>query len=280
MKVKFFNKYIFTQWSKFCATVVAIISTAFLFIPDFPSDLQFIKYIIAGVLFLFLFFSYLFIYFHFGKTRHIKLKINNTNVNVLFGDIFNQQGKKVIAFNEYFDSQVDDVIISHNSLNGQVIDKNYIDKEEFDKNVEVNIDLIKGDYCYDRKSGKKQKYMIGQIQPFEDYFALAFSKFSPKNEAYLYSNDYACCLLEMWKNLNCYYAQNVVNIPLLGDGITRIKDNQNVTKQELLEIMLETLKISKMTFKEPSKINIVLYGGENDENIYEFDFIKIRDLFK
>lgn len=44
--------------------------------------------------------------------------------------------------------------------------------------------------------------------------------------------------------------------------------------------MLETLKISKMTFKEPSKINIVLDGGKDDENIYDFDFVKIREIFK
>ena len=79
------------------------------------------------------------------------------------------------------------------------------------------------------------------------------------NEAELLSNEYANCLLDMWKQLNKYYAQNTINIPLLGSGITRILDNIEVSNQELLEIMLETLKISKMTFKEPSQINIILY---------------------
>ncbi|MCM1131037.1 MAG: DUF6430 domain-containing protein [Roseburia sp.] len=280
MKIKFFNKYIYTQWSKSCAIVATVISTIFLFLPDFSCELQFIKYIVGILLLVFLGLAYIVMYCHFKRTRFLKLKINNTTVNVFFGDIFKLEGKKVIAFNEYFDTQVDDVIITHSSLHGQAIDNNYIKKKQFDKLVETNSELIKGEYCDKRKSGKKQKYIIGQIQPIDDYFALAFSKFTPQNEAYLHSNEYANCLLDMWKNLNRHYARFVVNIPLLGAGITRIIDNQEVTKQELLEIMLETLKISKMTFKEPSKINIVLDGGKDDENIYDFDFVKIREIFK
>lgn len=84
----------------------------------------------------------------------------------------------------------------------------------------------------------------------------------------------------MWRQLNTYYAQLTINVPLLGDGITRILDNTSITKQELLEIMLETLKISKMTFKEPSEINVVLYSGDNNSNYKYFDFSKIKMMFK
>ena len=84
----------------------------------------------------------------------------------------------------------------------------------------------------------------------------------------------------MWRQLNAHYAQLTINIPLLGDGITRILDNTSITKQELLEIMLETLKISKMTFKEPSEINIVLYPGKNSENYKFYDLSKIKMMFR
>ena len=87
-------------------------------------------------------------------------------------------------------------------------------------------------------------------------------------------------MLEMWRQLNTYYSQSIINIPLLGDGITRILDNTSITKQELLEIMLETLKISKMTFKEPSEVNIVLYAGLNNANHKYYDFSKIKMMFK
>lgn len=164
------------------------------------------------------------------------------------------------------------------SLNGQAIINGAIEK--FDQIVQNNINLIKTGINQDRKVGKQQRYELVQIQPYEDFFALAFSHFDSDNKAYLCSNDYANCLLAMWKQLNKFYSQNVVNIPLLGSGITRILDNCEASNQELLEIMLETLKISKMTFKEPSKINIVLYPGEKNENLHKYDLIRIKYIFR
>lgn len=274
------NKYCFQLWSKYCLTSFSIVSTILLFVPNIPEDKQYIKFIIGGFFVVTLFISYFLIYWYEIKTKKIKLVINNTEVNVLFGDIFKISGKKVIAFNEYFDTLVDDLIIAKKSLNGQAIINGAINKEKFDQLIQKNIDLIKTGINQNRKVGKQQRYELGQIQPYEDFFALAFSHFDSDNKAYLCSNDYANCLLAMWKQLNKFYSQNVVNIPLLGSGITRILDNCEASNQELLEIMLETLKISKMTFKEPSKINIVLYPGEKNENLHKYDLVRIKYIFR
>lgn len=277
---KFFNKYCFEIWAKYCLTIFSILSTVMLFVPNIPNDKQFIKYIFAGGLVFLLSISYVLIYVYQIRSKKAKLLINNTEVNVIFGDIFKCEGKKVIAFNEYFDTQVDDVIIAKKSLNGQVIIKGLIEKNEFDNLVNENATLIKDKNNPKRKTGKTQKYKLGQIQPYKDFFALAFTYFNDDNEAHLYSNQYSNCLLEMWKQLNKYYTQEEVNIPLLGAGITRILDNAEVSNQELLEIMLQTLKISKMTFKIPSKINIVLYPGEKDKEVKKYDLIRIKSIFR
>lgn len=216
----------------------------------------------------------MFVYYKVNKS--IKLKINNTTVNIFFDDIFSMRGVKVIAFNEYFDTAVDDEIISKKSLNGQLVNK--FGKSIIDKSINSDKDLKFIDINDSRLKGKKNKYELGTIHKFKDYFLLAFSHFNEKNEAELYSNDYARCLLEMWRNLNVKYSQKEIFIPLLGGGITRILDNKTVEEQELLEIMLNTLKMSKQTFKKPSTINIVLY---NDKSNYKnFNFAKIKDMFK
>lgn len=44
--------------------------------------------------------------------------ICNTDVEVKVGDLFSFGGIKVIPFDEYFDTEVDDKVISRNSLNG------------------------------------------------------------------------------------------------------------------------------------------------------------------
>lgn len=276
-----FNKYAFQIWTKYFLTTISILSFASWFLPNFPDEKQYIKYIIGGVLLIILIISYFIIALYQAKSKKVSLLINNTKVNILFGDIFSRDGIKVIAFNEYFDTIVDNTIINHTSLNGQVLDKGLIDKKIFDESVISDINLRKSILNEERPLGKKQKYYIGQIHKYNDeYFALAFTKFNEKNEANLYTNEYSSCLLEMWKQLNTHYAQSIINIPLLGDGITRILNNTSITKQELLEIMLETLKISKMTFKEPSEINIVLYPGKNNENYKFYDLSKIKMMFR
>lgn len=280
MMKKFFNKFNYTIWAKWCLSFFGVLSGVSLFMPNYPEGKEFIKYIIGASLLFLLILSYFIIAIFQAKSKKAKLLINNTEVNIYFGDIFKQDGKKVIAFNEYFDTQVDDVIIAKKSLNGQVLDKGYIDKDKFDSAVAENKELLTNGVNSKRKMGKLQKYKLGQIQPFNDYYALAFTKFDSDNKANLSSIEYSTCLLEMWRQLNKIYAQNVVNIPLLGSGITRIVDSCNITNQELLEIMLQTLSISKMTFKEPSTINIVLYPGENDCDIKKYDFIRIKSIFK
>lgn len=276
----FFNKYCFEIWAKHCLTVFSILSTVMLFVSNIPDNKQFIKYIIVGCLVFLLLISYVLIYTYQIRTKKVKLIINNTEVNILFGDILKCKGKKVIAFNEYFDTQVDNVIIAKKSLNGQLIINGLIDKNEFDKLVNDNDTLVKDKNYSKRKQGKTQKYKLGQIQPYKDFFALAFTHFNDDNEAYLYLNQYSNCLLEMWKQLNTYYAQEEVNIPLLGAGITRIFGKVEVSNQELLETMLQTLRISKVTFKMPSKINIILYSGEKNKEMKKYDLIRIKSIFK
>ena len=272
------NKYAFNIWSKYFLTSISILSFISWFIPTIPDDKQFLKYIIGISLIVLSFVSYLIIAIYEKSCKKVHLRINNTSVNIIFGDIFDANGIKVIAFNEYFDSIVDNEVINSDSLNGQLF--KHINKDDFDLSIINNTTLIKTEENKNRKYGKKQKYAIGQIHKFnEDYYALSFSKFNDKNEACLYSYEYANCLIEMWKQLNTYYAQSAINIPLLGDGITRILNNTTITKQELLETILETLKISNITFKNPSKINIVLWPGNNNENYKCFDFSKIKMMF-
>ena len=276
---KIINKYCISLWLQSGLPFFSFISSIMIFIP-ISDNMQFVYWIIGCSLLFILLLSYLVIYVYQIKSRKVKLRINNTEVNILFGDIFNMQGNKVIAFNEYFDTQVDNVIIAKKSLNGQVIKRGLVNTDKFDEMVKANENLRKASYNQNRKAGKKQKYELGEIQPYEDFFFLAFAHFTENNQAILFSSEYATCLLKMWHQLNIYYAQNVINIPLLGSGITRITDNSSVSNQVLLETMLETLKISKETFKSPSKINIVLFSGEKGEEINKYDLIKIKWVFR
>ncbi|WP_410523626.1 macro domain-containing protein, partial [Phocaeicola dorei] len=48
----------------------------------------------------------------------MKIQIDGSSVIIKEGDLFEEEGYKAIGFNEYFDTQVDNRIISEHSLNG------------------------------------------------------------------------------------------------------------------------------------------------------------------
>jgi len=75
-----------------------------------------------SILFLFLL-IYILIWLEANLLTNITINIDGSTVNIKSGDLFEEQGFKVIPFNEYFDTQVDDKIIANSSLNGIFIKK-------------------------------------------------------------------------------------------------------------------------------------------------------------
>jgi Domain of unknown function (DUF6430) len=207
--------------------------------------------------------------------KEITLNINGSLIEITSGDIFQQDSDcyKVIAFNEFFDTTVDDNIISSNSLNGMYLKKKYPNEKDIidlDNRIANDPRLKIKEECVHRKlGGKTTRYELGSIFKDNDYFLVAFSKFNEKNEANLRLAEYATCLLKFWDEVNALYNRRTVVLPLLGSGITRHKDF-NASNQELLEVIIWTFKISKVKFKEPSKVKIVIYGNQmNDINLYK-----------
>lgn len=210
------------------------------------------------------------------------LSINQTDVEVVIGDIFDQfynpdkhYGEiTVIGVNEYYDIIVDDRIISKKSLHGQYINK--IDRagklNELNKLIEIDPILKKtGNPKEDctRSKGRKLKYELGSLFEFDNYILTAFTKFDTNNKAYLSADEYTHFWMKFWENIDLVYSGRTVNIPLMGAGITRFR-NGKPTKQQLLETMLWSLKISGFhnTYGD-RKIRFIIYEADAKEiNFY------------
>ncbi|GFM83668.1 hypothetical protein PSCICN_43600 [Pseudomonas cichorii] len=211
---------------------------------------------------------YIFNWVELNSLKSISLKIEGSTVNIKTGDLFLQPGFKAIAFNEYFDTIVDDKIISHASLNGIFITQHSkTSLEALDKHIESydydNDDLLED--AQNRISGKKQKYELGTICVYNDFLLAAFSRFDEKNKAYLTMPDYLGFLIKFWDKVNKIYAQKSVSVPIFGSGITRIKEHRNISDEELLKIMLWTFRISEMRFKHPAKLSIIIHKDKINE---------------
>lgn len=237
--------------------ISAIFSIAFIFI-DVPDE-----YKTSAGLSVVLFFVglYVFLWWRYNNLKHLNLSIDGSKVSVFTGDLFSQLGIKAIAFNEYFDTQVDDRIISKNSLNGIYINEHSnLSVAELDQIIEdyqfEDGELIDGDV---KRIGKSKKYKLGTACLIGDYLLAAFSKFDSQNKAVLSMPEYLEFLINFWDSVNRVYSQKSVSVPIFGSGITRIKEHKNISDEELLKIMLWTFRVSEMKFKHPAKLSIVIH---------------------
>ena len=270
MKVNIFDKDILKQFSNICATITAILSAVLIFL-DIPNQWR----IASGVVYVsFLSVTYVFLWIRANRLRQVDIKIGTTTVVVKSGDIVKEDGLKAIAFNEYFDTVVDDKIIAKKSLNGQFIMNHITNVEELDSDIEYDDDLKSNiiGRAVERKQGKTTKYKLGSSILIDDeYILTAFSRFNKENQAELTIQEYVNFLLTFWNEINRLYAQRSVTVPVFGSGITRFKNGfEDIDVNELLRIMIWTFKISKIRFAYPAKLTIIVHDDLLSKvNLYE-----------
>lgn len=262
IKVKFFDKRIRAKFLKILGAISTFISLLLIFV-DIPENLS----IKAGIVFVvILLVIYIVLYVYANKLSEATIDIGGTSVLVKKGDIFKEDGLKVIPFNEYFDTIVDNQVITELSLNGKYI-KKFGDVHKLDELIYSNTflnsseNILEEDVSRNGNIGKKVRYKLGSSIVVDDYVLTAFSKFNQKNEAQLTMTEYINFLLNFWNEINRVYAQKSVTVPIFGSGITRFKGGFNdIEINELLNIMLWTFRISGTRFKYPAKLTIIVYG--------------------
>ncbi|ATU63404.1 macro domain-containing protein [Piscinibacter gummiphilus] len=257
-KVKLFDSRVYRKFLEVTSAISATLSAVVLFV-DIPAAHK-IKggWIFLGLLAV----IYFAIWAWSSNLNSIEINVEGSDVAIKVGDIFQQPGLKAIAFNEYFDTQVDNVIISERSVNGIFLQKHldisvsqldaHIESYDFEKEEVVGVDAM-------RRLGKKRKHQIGSICVYKDFLLTAFSKFDASNKASLTMPEYLEFLINFWDRVNNVYAQKSVSTTVFGSGITRIKGHKNIADEDLLKIMLWTFRISEMRFKHPAKLTVVIH---------------------
>ena len=283
-KVKFYDYILWKNYLSVLGIMSSIVTLISFFITarDMVFDIRPAVNIFIAVLPL----IFVFMWWNANHQKEVRLKINNTKVRIQEGNIFELLDKKpenrkgeisIIAVNDYYDTIVDDRIIAKKSLHGQYIDRIVKDGklEKLEHTIETDEILNKEGNCVEvpeRVKVRKKKYPIGSVVEFESYVLAAFTKFNENNKAYLSAEEYTGFWMRFWENIDEIYAGRTINIPLIGAGIARFR-NGKPSKQELLEVMLWSLKISGFhnTYGD-KQINIVIYKSD----IEDLDFYHIQ----
>lgn len=190
--------------------------------------------------------------------RRIIINGHNYSINVEYGDILKAQDcKRVISFDECFTTRVGSGIAD---VNPQSICGQYLALHPC---LNVNLLIETAGINPARSKSRYQqrtRYESGTIVPNGDDLLMAFAKLDEKGKGRFFSRDeYLECLSLLWREIENYYSENDVCVPILGAGTTSFDggDGASFTQQELLDMMIRSYELSSHKIKAPHKLRII-----------------------
>lgn len=198
--------------------------------------------------------------------RKITLNGHNYKIVVEYGDIFEISNcKKVINFDECFSTEIGEAPyqIKPSSLCGQFLQKF--------PNTNIPVLLSNHGLKPQRKLSEfdnKKCYESGTLMSDREYLLMAFGKLNKDGRAVMTREEYIESLNTLWREIDKYYTQSDVAIPVLGAGITRFK-GEMLTQQQLVDIIVASYQISPYKIKSPNSLHIICKERE-DFSLNEF----------
>lgn len=186
--------------------------------------------------------------------RSITIKGKNYCIKIKYGNILKIKNcKRVIPFDECFTTSVgpNPSDINPDSICGQYLKVNPIQDIQSLINS-AQLKTAKGKSKYKNM----ERYDSGKLVPNGDDLMLSFAKLDKDGLGRLSREEYLNCLSLLWEEIDKYYGQKDVCIPILGSGVTRM-DEASLTQQELLDIIIESYKLTTHKIKLPNKLYIV-----------------------
>ncbi len=187
--------------------------------------------------------------------KKVSFKLHNTNTSVVieFGDLFKSDGHRVIAVNEYFDSEIGD-LVSIKSVHGLFVrktlggHKNILDDAVTAQLANTNsTDVI-------RPKGKTKKFELGTTITIDHdnttYFLFALANSDNHYKATCSPELMLKALNGLWEKIRNKGNGYDVNIPLVGGGLSGI----GLPSSQLLQLIL----ISLLQYTKKKDINATI----------------------
>lgn len=182
---------------------------------------------------------------------------HNRTVDVRKGNIWDvKNGIVVVPVNNFFDTQVDDIVIGKNTLHGQFVDlykKRYPTKnlnQEIRKALQADNIKSSGTYS-DRKhviddgEDHSKAYPLGTVARLKEgnlqYYLVVVTEFDEENHIINQPEMYSVILLKLIKQIDKWNSGVPVYLPIIGSGQMGLP----LTKQEIVAEMLSCFNMAE-----------------------------------
>lgn len=188
----------------------------------------------------------------------IPIRHTNTKIEIKFGDLFNEDGLRVISVNEFFDSELG-LPVDKKSLHGILISRCFGGySTTFDEIVERELKAIPAEII-DRARGKTHKYPIGTSAVIainnDRYLCFALCKTEISTcKAYSDVPTLWQALDGLWHKARVVLGLNTLVVPLVGSGLAGI----GLPTRELLYLIILSIITETKKKELATSIRIVL----------------------
>lgn len=187
------------------------------------------------------------------KRNKVFISGGNFSIQVEYGDLLQvSRGKVVINFDECFTTKVGEkpAEIKPMSICGQYLTQHPIDNIQYliDKS---GIKPARGKSRYN----DQDKYTPGTIIPNGNFLLMAFTKLDKNGLGCLTYEEYIECLEKLWEQIDLRHGTSDVYLPILGSNIVRF--DKDLTQQELLDIMINSYRLSPKKMRKPYTLYIM-----------------------
>jgi hypothetical protein len=208
------------------------------------------------------------------KPSRIEIPVANCNtvIEVVFGDLFAQEGIRVISVSEFFDSELGKPV-SGKSVHGIFLKKCFPGgPESLDKQLDEELKGVACEQISAKVEGKTKCYPIGTtalISVNEDrYLLFAFTKTDPRT-CKVWSDVKLMwdSLYRLWGRVRIEAGGCAVNLPHIGSGLSGL----GLPTRDLLNLIILSAITETKTREITQRIRIVLHRDK-------FDALDLRDV--
>ncbi|MEP5729988.1 MAG: macro domain-containing protein [Sulfitobacter sp.] len=187
--------------------------------------------------------------------------VNDTKIRVKFGDLFKEEGWKAIAVNDFFDSRVDEDLVSSKSLHGHVLNSYWEEnRTDWVRQVASSLNGLTAKIeARSKGKGNKSRYPIGTTahaivgeQKFL-FVSLGETNLS-NNETSANAEMLISAVRGMIAKARAACSMEPLAIPLMGTGLARIGTKESVILDLIITAVLEESRNGRVT----GEISIVL----------------------
>ena len=196
----------------------------------------------------------------------------NTCIEILFGDLFQQDGLRAVAVNEFFDTEVGKPV-SPKSLHGMFIQKCFGGRpESLDVLLATDLAHVASHTNTAKLAGKVECYPIGTTAMVpvneERYILFAFAKTEAATcKAYSNVEYMSKSLHKLWERARIESGGYPVNVPLVGSGLS----GMGLPTRDLLNLIVLSAITETKTREITQVIRVVLHQSR-------FKDVDLRDF--